>query len=79
MYNILRHGTLEILQPCHLGICMYTMETRKGLTEYPYTLHIEEVYHPTYVLIVKALRPVPPIRFAFAVASIMSRLLGLNI
>ena len=22
---------------------MYTMETRKGLTEYPYTLHIEEV------------------------------------
>ena len=23
---------------------MYTMESRKGLTEYPYTLHIEEVY-----------------------------------
>ena len=43
VYNILRHGTLEILQLCHLGICMYTMETRKGLTEYPYTLHIEEV------------------------------------
>ena len=42
VYNILRHGTLEILQLCHLGICMYTMETRKGLTEYPYTLHIEE-------------------------------------
>ena len=44
VYNILRHGTLEILQLCHLGICMYTMETRKGLTEYPYTLHIEEVH-----------------------------------
>ena len=41
-YNIMRHETLEILQLCHLGICMCTMETRMGLTEYPYTLHIEE-------------------------------------
>ena len=40
----MRCETLEILQLCHLGICMYTMGTRKGLTEYPYTLHIEEVY-----------------------------------
>ena len=43
MYNILHHGTLEILQLCHLGICMYTMETDTGLIEYPYTPHIEEV------------------------------------
>ena len=45
VYNILRRGTLEILQLCHLGICMYTMETREGLAEYQYTLHIEEVYN----------------------------------
>ena len=44
VYNILDHGTLEILQLCHLGICMYTMETRTGLIEYPYTPHIEEDY-----------------------------------
>ena len=42
VYNILRHGTLDILQLRHLGICMYTMETHTGLIEYPYTLHIEE-------------------------------------
>ena len=51
--NIMRHGTLEILQLCHLGICMYTMETRKGLKEYTYTLHIEEGYP-------KALDLLPP-------------------
>ena len=43
VYNILRHGTLEILQLCHLGICMCTMETHTGLIGKPYTLHIEEV------------------------------------
>ena len=40
--DILHHGTLEILQLCHLGFCMYTMETHMGLIEYPYTPHIEE-------------------------------------
>ena len=44
VYNILHHGILEILQLCHLGICMYAMETRTSLIEYPYTPHIEEVY-----------------------------------
>ena len=43
VYNILHYEILEILELCHLGICMYIMGTRKGLTEYPYTLHIEEV------------------------------------
>ena len=35
VYNILHHGTLEILQLCHLGICMCTMEAHTGLIEYP--------------------------------------------
>ena len=37
VYIILHHGTLEILQLCHLGICMYTMEAHTGLTILPYT------------------------------------------
>ena len=43
VYNILHHGTLKVLQLCHLGICMYTMQTRTGLIEYLCTPHIEEV------------------------------------
>ena len=42
MYIILHHGTLEILQLCHLGICVYAVEAHTGLIEYPYTPHIEE-------------------------------------
>ena len=49
MYIVMHHGTLEILQLCHLGICMCTMETHTGLIEYPYTLHIEEAYHSIYI------------------------------
>ena len=33
--NTLHHGTLEILQLCHLGICVYTMEAHTGLTMLP--------------------------------------------
>ena len=36
VYNTLHHGTLEILQLCHLGIGMDTMEAHAGLTILPY-------------------------------------------
>ena len=47
--HCIAHGTLEILQLCHLGICMYTMETRTGLIEYAYTLHQDEGYNYIYM------------------------------
>ena len=43
VYNTLHHGTLEILQLCHLEICVYTMKAHTGFTILPYTLDIEEV------------------------------------
>ena len=39
----MQYETLEILQLCHLGICMFIIWIRTGLIKSPYTSHIEEV------------------------------------